>query len=119
MMSWLTDRDPLVVLLITGQRRRGGGATPADCGCFAIAKSNVAGFEYQYGGGASQVLLGRLHRRDGMRRLMLRFRELLDVVLQPVEHGRQLRSDREDVDRAGTMSCARRINAQTSRWFGP
>ena len=31
------------------------------------------------GGGA------RLHRRDGMRRLMLRFRELLDVVLQPVE----------------------------------
>jgi hypothetical protein len=34
-----------------GQRRRGGGATPADCGCFAIAKSNVAGFEYQYGGG--------------------------------------------------------------------
>jgi hypothetical protein len=36
MMSWLTDRDLLVVLLITGQRRRGGGATPADCGCFAI-----------------------------------------------------------------------------------
>src|SRR5262249_14374268 len=35
---------------------------------------------------ASQVLLGRLHRRDGMRRLMLRFRELLDVVLQRVEH---------------------------------
>jgi hypothetical protein len=31
--------------------RRGGGATPAHCGCFAIAKSNVAGFEYQYGGG--------------------------------------------------------------------
>ena len=51
MMSWLTDRDLLVVLLITGQRRRGGRATPADCGCFAIAKSNVAGFEYQYGGG--------------------------------------------------------------------
>jgi hypothetical protein len=35
----------------TGQRRRAGGATPADCGCFAMAKSNVAGFEYQYGGG--------------------------------------------------------------------
>jgi hypothetical protein len=34
-----------------GQRRRGGGATPGDCGCFAIAKSNVAGFEYQCGGG--------------------------------------------------------------------
>jgi hypothetical protein len=51
MMSWLTDRDLLVVLLITGQRRRCGGATPADCGCFAIAKSNVAEFEYQYGGG--------------------------------------------------------------------
>src|SRR5262249_36437890 len=34
---------------------------------------------------ASQVLLGRLHRRDGMGRLMLRFRELLDVVLQRVE----------------------------------
>ena len=34
---------------------------------------------------ASQVLLGRLHRRDGMRRLMLRFRELLDVVLRRVE----------------------------------
>src|SRR6516165_4689740 len=34
---------------------------------------------------ASQVLLGRLHRRDGMRRLMLCFRELLDVVLQRVE----------------------------------
>ena len=34
---------------------------------------------------ASQVLLGRLHRRDSMRRLMLRFRELLDVVLQRVE----------------------------------
>ena len=47
----LTDRDLLVVLLITGQRRRGGGATRADCGCFAIAKSSVAGFEYQYGGG--------------------------------------------------------------------
>ena len=47
--SWLTDRDLLVVLLITGQRRRDGGATRADCGCFA--KSNVAGFEYQYGGG--------------------------------------------------------------------
>jgi hypothetical protein len=31
--------------------RRGGGATPTHCGCFAIAKSNVAGFEYQYGGG--------------------------------------------------------------------
>ena len=31
--------------------RRGGGATPADCGWFAMAKSNVAGFEYQYGGG--------------------------------------------------------------------
>jgi hypothetical protein len=44
MMSWLTAA-------ITGQRRRGGGATPADCGCFAIAKSNVAGFEYEYGGG--------------------------------------------------------------------
>jgi len=44
MMSWLTAA-------ITGQRRRGGGATPADCSCFAIAKSNVAGFEYQYGGG--------------------------------------------------------------------
>jgi hypothetical protein len=29
----------------------GCGATPADCGCFAIAKSNIAGFEYQYGGG--------------------------------------------------------------------
>ena len=34
---------------------------------------------------ASQVLLGRLHRRDGMHRLMLRFRELLDVVLRRVE----------------------------------
>src|SRR5262249_12561936 len=34
---------------------------------------------------ASQVLLGRLHGRDGMRRLMLCFRELLDVVLQRVE----------------------------------
>jgi len=34
-----------------GQRRRGGGAKPAGGGCFAIAKSNVAGFEYQYGGG--------------------------------------------------------------------
>jgi hypothetical protein len=31
--------------------RRGGGATPTHCGCFAIAKSNVAGSEYQYGGG--------------------------------------------------------------------
>ena len=31
--------------------RRGGGATPADYGWFAMAKSNVAGFEYQYGGG--------------------------------------------------------------------
>ena len=34
---------------------------------------------------ASQVLFGRPHRRDGMRRLMLRFRELIDVVLQRVE----------------------------------
>ena len=56
MMSWLTDRDLLVVPLLPGQRRRGGGATPADCGCFAIAKSNVAGFEYQYRGGWRQVL---------------------------------------------------------------
>ena len=44
MMSWLTAA-------MTGHRRRGGGATPADCGCFAIAKSKAAGFEYQYGGG--------------------------------------------------------------------
>src|SRR5262245_43748607 len=29
--------------------RRGGGATPAHCGWFAMAQSNVAGFEYQYG----------------------------------------------------------------------
>ena len=34
--------------------RRGGGATPAHCGWFAMAKSNVAGFEYQYGGGTSR-----------------------------------------------------------------
>ena len=38
---------------------------------------------------ASQVLLGRLHRRDGMRRLMLRFRELVprfrELILQRVE----------------------------------
>ena len=34
---------------------------------------------------ASQVLFGRPHRCDGMRRLMLRFRELIDVVLQRVE----------------------------------
>jgi len=34
---------------------------------------------------ASQVLFGRPHRRDGMRRLTLRFRELIDVVLQSVE----------------------------------
>ena len=34
---------------------------------------------------ASQVLFGRLHRRDGMRRLMLRIRELIDVVLQRVD----------------------------------
>ena len=34
---------------------------------------------------ASQVLFGRLHRRDGVRRLMLRFRELIDVVLQRVD----------------------------------
>ena len=31
--------------------RRGGGATPAHCGWFAMARSNVAGYEYQYGGG--------------------------------------------------------------------
>ena len=31
--------------------RRGGSATPAHCGWFAMAKSNVARFEYQYGGG--------------------------------------------------------------------
>src|SRR5262249_21242268 len=74
----LTDCDLLVVLLIAGQRRRGGGATPADCSCFAIAKLRGRNM-------ASQVLLGRLHRRDGMRRLMLRFREFPDVVLQRVE----------------------------------
>ena len=34
---------------------------------------------------ASQVLFGRPHRCDGMRRLMLRFRERIDVVLQRVE----------------------------------
>src|SRR5262249_35010737 len=34
--------------------RRGGSATPAHCGWFAMAKSNVAGFEYQYGGGTSR-----------------------------------------------------------------
>src|SRR5262249_19708911 len=34
--------------------RRGGGATSAHCGWFAMAKSNVAGFEYQYGGGTSR-----------------------------------------------------------------
>jgi hypothetical protein len=34
---------------------------------------------------ASQVLFGRLHRRDGMRCLMLRFRELIDIVLQRVD----------------------------------
>src|SRR5262249_29712174 len=34
---------------------------------------------------ASQVLLRRLHRCDGVRRLTLRVRELLDVVLQRVE----------------------------------
>jgi len=34
---------------------------------------------------ASRVLFGRLHRRNGMRRLMLRFRELIDVVLQRVD----------------------------------
>jgi len=34
--------------------RRGGGATPAHCGWFAMAKSNVAVFEYQYGGGTSR-----------------------------------------------------------------
>src|SRR5438105_4241852 len=34
--------------------RRGGGATPVHCGWFAMAKSNVAGFEYQYGGGISR-----------------------------------------------------------------
>ena len=36
---------------------------------------------------ASQVLFGRPHRRDGMRRLMLRFRERIDVVLQRVKLG--------------------------------
>src|SRR5262249_17581695 len=35
-----------------GQRRRDGGAKPADCGGLAIAKFNAAGLEYQYGGGA-------------------------------------------------------------------
>ena len=34
--------------------RRAGGATPAHCGWFGMAKSNVAGFEYQYGGGTSR-----------------------------------------------------------------
>jgi hypothetical protein len=34
--------------------RRGGSATPAHCGWFAMAKSNVARFEYQYGGGTSR-----------------------------------------------------------------
>src|SRR5262249_49900096 len=31
--------------------RRGGGAKPAGRDCFPIVKSNVVGFEYQYGGG--------------------------------------------------------------------
>jgi len=34
---------------------------------------------------ASQSLFGRPHRRDGSCRLMLRFRELIDVVLQRVD----------------------------------
>jgi len=34
--------------------RRGGSETPPHCGWFAMAKSNVAGFEYQYGAGTSR-----------------------------------------------------------------
>src|SRR5262249_40440318 len=35
-----------------GQRRRDGGAEPADCGGLAIVKFTVAGLESQSGGGA-------------------------------------------------------------------
>src|SRR5262245_15235024 len=34
---------------------------------------------------ASQFLLGRLHGRDGVGRLTLRFREVLDVILERVD----------------------------------
>src|SRR5262249_20134537 len=39
---------------IGSSRSPGDGATPVHCGWFAMAKSNIIGFEYQYGGGTSR-----------------------------------------------------------------
>src|SRR5262249_15269961 len=64
-------------------RRREAGRLRWACDC-EIQRRRV-GVPIRGRSMASQVLLGRLHRRDGMGRLMLRFRELLDVVLQGVE----------------------------------
>src|SRR5262249_14482616 len=65
-----------------GQRRRDGGANPADCGGLAIVKFNVAGLEYQYGGGAWRR---KSSSAAFIAALTLRVRELLDVALQRVE----------------------------------
>jgi hypothetical protein len=57
MMSWLTDRDLLVVLLITGQRRRGGGATPADCSCFRLPSPRSPGSSTNTGADSAKCSL--------------------------------------------------------------
>src|SRR5262245_18601777 len=66
----------------TGRRREAGRLR---CACDWEIQRRGVGVAIRGRGVASEVLLGRLHRCDGEGRLMLRVRELLDVVLQRVE----------------------------------